>query len=295
MKKNKSKPKTNSKKLKNEIVIPEIWNEIDEKHFIAILNNAMLVLMGEISEFDFRTKLLSRYLNEKISFKDSFRPTSKIENRRAQLYRLQEKLTNFFKDELIEEKPVRVMNYMSTRNFLPVIKVGRKKLYGPKDSFLDLKFGEFRACVKAFKRYQESKDVEPLEQLFFYLYRPLVKGEREEFNISTCADRLHTYANVPYTYLYATYLYFGTCQHFTQNGTIELEGNEIDLGSLFKKATENEDDIAPNLGLTGLLYRLADEGTFGNIEQTDKAGYYDVLLKMYQWKLDADAAKKRSS
>jgi hypothetical protein len=162
---------------------------------------------------------------------------------------------------------------------------------------------EFRAAIEYFRKYTETKEIKYLNLLVAVLYRPerdnypgVMQDENFDGQRRVKFNRNHTerYANelkrASFYQRYAIYLWFGNCSNFLREGEIEIEGSQINLASLYNKT--NNPDSKDGLGYTGLLFKLADEGTFGNIKETDNTGIYDIMLKLYQWKQEADTIKK---
>lgn len=49
---------------------------------------------------------------------------------------------------------------------------------------------------------------------------------------------------------------------------------------------------AGELGLTGILMGVADNGTFGPVAEVERTNLYTVLLKLYQWHLEHKRLEK---
>ena len=89
-------------------------------------------------------------------------------------------------------------------------------------------------------------------------------------------------------------LWFGNCVDFIATGRPTIDGIEMDFSILFSKKTDS-DNTPAGIGLTGVIYSLAESSVFGNAEQTGNTNLYDVLVRLYQLKLELDALKDKNN
>jgi len=287
---------------------PSCWDEMNEEQFDFVFQQVLKLMDGKISVLDFKILVLYHFLDIKKSpldrFRDRFKKKTDLEERNACLYKLSETLNWFFIEKEIKGEIQLVFNFDSVRNFIPKLDVWNDTFYGPDDALMNISIGEFRAAIEYFRQYTEEKAEVTLDHLVAVLYRPerdnypdvLMKEDfdgqrRVKFNHNHTTRYAKAVRDIPFYLKYAIYLWFGNCNNFLREGEIQIEGNQICLGDLYKKQSD-EEKSEDTLGWTGLLFRIADEGTFGNMKETDATNIYDVMLKLYQWKKEADAAKK---
>ena len=287
---------------------PECFEELIEKQFDFVMQQVVKLMDGKIDIDMFKVLVLYHFLDLEytalIKKMEKFRKNEDLQTRNYNVWRMCQTLNWFFVDKEIEDKIHQVFAFDSVRNFIPKLHARGEWYYGPADALMNISMGEFRAAVDYFGKYAETKEVQYLNLLVAVLYRPerdnypgVMQDENFDGQRRVKFNRNHTerYANElkhsPFYQRYAIYLWFGNCNNFLREGEIELEGNKINLADLYKKQSNNQDS-KDELGYTGLLFRLADEGTFGDIDKTDATGIYDIMLKLYQWKQDSDALKK---
>jgi hypothetical protein len=86
------------------------------------------------------------------------------------------------------------------------------------------------------------------------------------------------------------FLWFSSCVNYLREGKPLIDGNEIDLSILYKGGDENS---SPGIGLTGLLFSLAENKVFGDLFETSNTGLYDIMARLYQLKQDYDSQMKK--
>ncbi len=292
-------------------IYPSCFDELTEEQFDFVMQQVIKLLDGKIDLDMFKVLVLYHFLDLEytpmIKKMEKYRKKEDLHTRNYNVWRMTQTLNWFFVEKEIKGEKRQVFNFESIRNFIPSLTVLGDSYYGPEDALMNISLGEYRAALDFFRKYAESKEEKYLDSLVAVLYRPErdnypgVKleenwnGQRRVAYNPNHTERYSGYLSKASFYQrYAIYLWFANCHNFFREGEIEIEGNKINLGELYKKET-NEDDSKESLGWTGLLFRMADEGTFGNIKETDSQGIYDIILKLYQWKLDADALKKQQN
>lgn len=290
---------------------PECFEELTNEQFDFVMQQVVKLMDGKIDLDMFKVLVLYHFLDLEytpmIRKMEKYRKKENLQTRNYNVWRMCQTLNWFFVDKEIDGKTHQVFAFDSVRNFVPKIYARDECFYGPDAALININMAEFRAAVEYFRQYAETKEMQYLNLLVAVLYRPerenyatVIKDEnfdgqrRVKFN----RNHIQRYANElkhsPFYQRYAIYLWFSNCNDFLRKGEIEVEGNKINLGDLYKKQTD-EEKSKDALGYTGLLFRLADERTFGNIKETDNTGIYDVMLKLYQWKQDTDAQKKQQN
>ena len=81
-----------------------------------------------------------------------------------------------------------------------------------------------------------------------------------------------------------------------QRDELELDGRPLTFAPLFSRKSQFTEDVETldenELGLTGLLYMIAESKLFGDPSQVDRTGYIDTLTALLYWKQQADKIKK---
>jgi hypothetical protein len=183
----------------------------------------------------------------------------------------------------------------SVRNFLPKY----KGLYGPYDAFQNLIVLEYIHAREAFLEYSMFKEEDKLNELIAILYRPKksfhwirklfsnYNGQlRIDYNENNLESRIKKVAKWPNHIKYAIYLYFLGCDDYLKSGEVTIGGNQIDLSILYKNADDDSSSSGDGLGFLGILYKIADTGTFGNINEASRINLYDFILKLYQNRME---------
>lgn len=180
------------------------------------------------------------------------------------------------------------------------------RLSGPDDALTNCSFFEYKQAFGAWLQYQETQDVAHLDEMIAILYRPRVSfawikmrmknfggDSREKFTVKSNPLRLQARVKRvqkwPAHVKYGIWLWFTACMDFLRVGKPVIDGQEIDLSILYK----GDDGNSAGIGLTGVLYSLAETGVFGDIEETGNANLYDVLARLYQVKLQTDNLKQK--
>ena len=105
---------------------------------------------------------------------------------------------------------------------------------------------------------------------------------REPFNRERIERHAKRLTGIPHWQSFAILLWFTWCVNYLQTGDLILGGQTVNLSPLFPKKNEDSGEIGTaGLGWTGVLYGIAKEGIFGDIDRADKAGLFDILLFMY--------------
>jgi len=293
---------------KSKTEIASSFEEFTTDQFLYVLSQLLLLENGEISMDAFYTHILLHLMGieytPKIYEQEKRMRPEELESKYCNIYQLHELLDFIFIDELNKKlkKKVKMFAYRSVKNIFPEIGPEHKKLYGPKDAITDISFGEYLFACENFEKYSAKKDILFLNMLVACLYRPERENyevaktsisfdghRREEFNKHLAEQRADSLNDMPLVNKYAIYLWFANCLKFVHEGTITVEGNTVDLSKIYGKGGKKDD-----LGRAGTLYRIAEEGTFGPIDNVYKTGLYDILLKLYQIKTDFEEYKRKN-
>lgn len=273
------------------IEIPEMWEEFTPKQFKYLLRvvfrmmNDRSITTGDLL-CDFADYLLGRW---------KFIHPARQENYLALVGNVAEKLTWIFR----QENNSIIFNFETTQNLLP--KLG--KLIGPLSHGSDLRFGEYRTAVEYYNRYTQTHRPEYLDALVGILYRKPNRQKksfqfngqyRQPFNCYLINRYAGQVKDIPEYLKWGVYLWFGYFCRYLFEGTFLIEGNEVSFASIFERTNENPDEKKANsLGMTAVLFSLADNSTFGTANETDETELFKVLLKLLYDKNMLDELKKK--
>jgi hypothetical protein len=76
---------------------------------------------------------------------------------------------------------------------------------------------------------------------------------------------------------------------FLKEGEIEINGKPISLSILYETHPLDEkidSEFSADIGLTGIIYQLAESNLFGDVKTTRKEGLYDIMLRLYQKRIE---------
>ena len=189
------------------------------------------------------------------------------------------------------------LNFDTTKNLIP--RIG--KLIGPKSSGSDLHFGEYRKACWMYNRYTIEHDMASLDGLVGILYRPkapeldMTKFDgdyREPFNEYLIARYAKRVKRVPENVKWGVYLWFGHFCKYLMSGEFSIDGAEISFSPLFQSGGDPDGKRDESLGMTSVLFTLAESRTFGNVDETDNALLFKVMLKLLNDDITAKNLKK---
>jgi hypothetical protein len=268
----------------------------DYLYFITLLFKADNLL---ISYYDIKTIMLYRLMKLKhrkivLEFLNNTRREKELDEIAANVFGLQHLVDFLFEEKTIVNDYGQSINQFSPakslRNFLPEY----DGLHGPMDAFMDLVVVEYTHAITSFMAYSKTGDIAHLDELIAILYRPsrsfmYFKRRKPEFdglrrvnfNENSYMHRIKQVAAWPFEVKYAVYLYFLACEEHMKTGEIEIAGTRIDLSVMYKDLGEEQTD-SDGLGLTGIMFKVAETGVFGTMKETAHTNIYDFFLKLYQ-------------
>jgi len=174
-------------------------------------------------------------------------------------------------------------------------KKGKTLYIGPKDALQNITFAEYIDAYGYFLEYSKSKNIKALDKLIATLWRKHIfdspdfsEDTREPYNKKLVGKHAWDLKHLSFDKKYAAYLFFSACQQYITSAKIEIEGVEIDLSIIFK--SDSNEPSKSNIGLVGVLFKMAESSVFGDIEKTGKQNLWDVLIRMYQ--VTAEAKEK---
>jgi len=261
---------------------------------------------GEIDIDYFRFMLTVKLLNIKKTVKYYTMNDQNRELVNDNINRLIETIDSFYEHAEEDGKLVKKLNLKWIKQMLPTI----GNLIGPADALTNCTMYEYKEALLHYTQYIAYNMEQDLNQLIATLYRPSVRfytirkwfgqilsDPRRPFNTKTDSSKLMLRAagihNLPKHIKLAVLIWFGNCVDFITSGKPTIDGIEMDFSILFSKKTDS-DNAPAGIGLTGIIYSLAESSVFGNAEQTGNTNLYDVLVRLYQLKLDHDAMIAKS-
>ncbi|MEI7675762.1 MAG: hypothetical protein WCJ03_03190 [Bacteroidales bacterium] len=252
------------------IEFPETWEELTQKQANFIFKKIYAnVITQRWDEDSFRLYVADYLLGRKY-----FARNEKQIQYRLLVRSLADSLTWMFAKA---EDGTLNINYDTLHNHFP--KVGKMVVA----NIQDIRFGEYRHAVAIYHAYNESLgDASLLATFVGMLYRPA----KEPFD----SNKMQLYEKrgkkVPGHIAYYIYLWFTTLNRYLLTETFTIDGCDVCFSTIFK--SDGEPSKGQDIGLNSILFTLADTGTFGNADQTDKAPLFRVMLKLLHDKNNAD-------
>lgn len=276
---------------------PEEISEMTNGQFLFFIDNVLQYLNGQINLSEFKFFLVRRFLDIKYDFRYATLSAKDKEEIQGNIVRLSELCDSYFEETMQDGKPVKTFKLMFTRNFIPVIKCGVRKYYGPADALQNITFCEYRTAHSHFIAYLASKDENELNRLIAVLYRrtkpllflqrwfPWYNGQsRVKFTAKSnpllIEKRARRISKLPMYVRYAIFLYFSGSERYLVTGKPVIDGKEIDFSIIYEGSDSGSD--SPDIGLIGILYSMAETKVFGSIAETDNQNLYDVMVRLYQ-------------
>jgi len=275
--------------MKKAIEIPECWDELSPKQFRYLLKQVFMMMENR----QIQTKDLLRSFADYLCGYPVYIKPNRKEEYLLLLDTLSDRLSWIFRKEDYDI----LLNFDTTTNLLPSI--GR--LLGPVSHGSDLRFGEYRTACEFYNRYTTDHNREALDVLTGILYRKPNKdidkqsfdGDyREAFNrhhIDIYAKRV---THIPEYVKWGVYQWFGYFCKYLMTGDFIIEGREVSFAPLFSSQSDPDVKQGDSLGMTSVLFSLAESRTFGNIKETDNAFLFEVMLKMLNDKQQIDKLKQ---
>jgi hypothetical protein len=257
------------------IIFAENWEELTPKQVAYIFKKLYTKLIrGEWDEDSFRLHIADYLLGQK-------KPMRKDRRERYGLLVRQCADTlhwMFLKTETGEME----INFDTLHNHFASI----KKTIAP--SLMSIRFGEYRHAVALFHAYHLSGgDESILATLAGLLYR---KANEPFAEHGTAMQRYEQRGKrMPRHIAYYIYVWFATMNRFLLKETFTIDGCDVCFAPIF--ATHGGENKGQDIGLNSILFTLADTGTFGNADETDKAPLFRVMLKLLHDKNNADNLK----
>lgn len=190
-------------------------------------------------------------------------------------------------------RPVTIaeLTYDCTENLLPKWRY----LQGPMSHGADLTFGEFRQAAAVMNLYNAEQNPADLRALCAILYRRPVKHKgctsREPFRRQYMSRYMGMVRDMPEWMQWGVYAWFAYFCQYLFTGTFIIDGLELCFAPVFdrhRKSPDAQPGIIQNLGMSSVLYSVAESGVFGNADATDDTLLLRVMMKLLDDKQRAD-------
>ncbi|MFV0376915.1 MAG: hypothetical protein ACK5JD_06375 [Mangrovibacterium sp.] len=296
------------------VEFPSCWGEMDEEQFACVVQNWLKLMDGKINPDEFMLIVLYNFMGIKRGpfhdWKDKRLSREQLEDKFANVWQLTELLTWLIRVEDTEDGPTGFLNYTEIRNRMPELENdGGVFILGPADAMIDITFGEYRRAWAHFEAYTLNRKHIDLDRLIATLYRPVRENynelkhrpdfdghKREPFNPYLTDHYAELLKKVPFWKKYIVYTWFGNCDKFIKEEELELDGRPLTFAPLFTRKKQTDEELETldenDLGLTGLLYMIAESKLFGDSSQVDRTDYIDILTALLYWKQQADKIRK---
>lgn len=262
--------------------VPSSWNEMSPKQVRETFRIFDYCVRSGLSPLDFNVRVLYMLLDIRKTVRGFFQDISGSEafqRRSENVYLLCESLLGF----LFSEESAS-LSYDSFTNPMPSAWAGIRKLHGPSDLLQDLTFGEFRHASVAVNKFYESKNEEDLDEAIAFLYRTrsqrVNRAGRKVVGIDNRNARRHIQRAKKLSPWRKNLImmWFSNCLRYLQSGTVELDGEPVELSVLFSREGKTS---GFSFGWNDMLVELAKESTIGNIDRVDEEPLMSVLSIMW--------------
>lgn len=293
---------------------PSSWDELTDLQFACVMQNWLKVIDGKINLHEFKVIVLYNFLGITRSpfnnWKDKRLSKEQLENKFSNIWQLTQTLEWLFTYTNTPGNNTVDLSYTEITNRLPVIDPGWEVPFvGPVSGLLDITFAEYCSAWQHYENYINNRTNAELDYLVATLYRPerhnynqlkftpaFDGNRREPFNPNLTQHYADLLAEVPFWQKYVILLWFLNCDRLIKEGELTLAGKPICFESIFTVPGNNSDEVETldenDLGLTGLLFMIAESNLFGGPDQVNHTGYIDILTALLYWKKQADKMKK---
>lgn len=255
---------------------------------------------NEITITDFRRLLAYKLLGLKKTVKYYRMSETDRETIHDNLNRIIDTLDSFYEYTEEDNSLVKLLTMNWIQQMMPTI----GNLVGPDHALTNCSIFEYKEAYTQYNSFLKYRDEESLNRLVAILYRPRKLlysirkriawnhiDERQSFTIRTnglkLSRRVEKVKQLPAHIKTAVFIWFENCVQYIMTGRPTIDGIEMDFSILFSKSSNETEQSG--IGLTGIIYSLAESSVFGNSDQTSNTNLYDVLARLYQLKSDYDA------
>lgn len=281
-----------------------VMHELTPKQYVEFCRILNQLETGRISMDQANILLVISLADIKLGIRYAFLGRQAKEKVHAGLLQLVPLAKSIFEERKNEAgETILVPSIAFTDNKIP----SYRGLVGPADALTNCTFYEYKLAYAAWMQYQETQQPEFLDEMIAVLYRPPVllpgirnvipnfSGDvRKKLTVTTnplyLQRRIKKVSKWPAHIKFGIWLWYTACMDFLRTGKPVIDGLEIDLSILYK----GDGGSSAGIGLTGLLYSLAETGVFGNLKETGDTNIYDVFARLYQVKLQMDELKSNN-
>lgn len=176
------------------------------------------------------------------------------------------------------------LSFDSVSNPMPCVRSGVVRLHGPSDLLQNLTFGEFRHASAAVNRFFKTHDESDLDECLAFLYRRRSRKANRagravpDVNQRNAPKHIRRVSRLSGWRKNLMMMWLSSCINYLQSGMVVVNGEEIDLKSLFSGDGES---TGMSFGWNDLLVEIAKENTLGNIDRVDEEPLFSVLAIMW--------------
>ena len=264
------------------VSVPSSWDEMTSRQIREVFRIFDLCVRKGLSPLEFNVRVLYMLMGVKRTVKGRILElfgkggSGKMSEN---VYLLCEKMLGF-----LFSPETATLSFDSISNPIPVVRSGIRLLYGPADLLQDLTFGEFRYASTAINRFFTSKDVADLDEAVAFLYRTRCKRANRagrkvpEITNGNASKHIQRAKRLRPWQKNLVMMWFSACLRYLQTGSVELNGEMVDLSVLFQG-----DSVSSGVGFgwNDLLVELAKENTLGNMDRVDEEPLFSVLAIMW--------------
>ena len=271
---------------------PSSIDELSRPQYLLFSTLNYQFAKGIISFDDLKTKLVYGLLP--LSRKRKLDNTLATESHLHNVSLIADTFESFYDTKTVEGAKQKSVILDCLQDKIGQLKINGSNFNGPGDALTKINFGQYIGALNAFHDYSATQEESFLDQMLSYLY--IEEGlDYDPKQIELNAKR---FSKLDISHKYGLYLFFAASNKFiVTNKRLEIPGgNHIDISVLFKPSQGSSS--GSQLGMLGALYKIAETGVFGDIDNTAQKGLYDVLVYMAQrhhdaLKIEADAKKRR--
>lgn len=245
-----------------EFTFPSSWNELDRK--------GLLYVADKWQSWTYMIKSgVSLQRAKALLF------IALLKGRATDKYRLTDYLPHINNEKLYE--CTQLANFLFdapglTKNLLPTIRIGFRKLHGPSDFLSNCCIGEFNAAMASFNRYNVTNDEKDLDLFILSLYRPRrlaihTDGDkRQPFALAAVSRYKKQLLKVDFATKIAVWLYFYGCMEA--------------LCARYPEVFENKGSAKTrDFGWTSVILGLAGD-KFGSFDDTAKTNLHLIFISL---------------
>ena len=145
---------------------------------------------------------------------------------------------------------------------------------GPGDMFNGLTFASWLEAYLAFSQgMKEGIDVKTRESLFETMTKALYHHDDKNLQPSAV---LVTHC----------ILHFAEVWHTIMNNPVNIAGEDLDFGIIFRKTDNGRAHFDDRTGWIGVAMEVAKDGPFGDLKGVNAADFWDVIIYLYKCKFE---------